>query len=146
MTPYHYFAQNFLMAFLAAVAAGIVIFCFGNARQWPMVRWIVVVVLVAVAGFTISWSVTRKAAEPLVIAGTVVDENGHPVGQAVVTLVADEALRAVSEDNGNFTLDLSGKVKGEERIRVHVTKQGYRPYDGSTQVPTAELVVQLHHL
>jgi len=143
---YPYFAQNFLMALLAAVAAGIILSCFGNVRRWPKKLWAIIILLIAMAAFVVSWSVTRSAAEPLIIAGAVVDENDRPLGQAVISLATDSSKRATSEDNGNFKLDLSGEAKRADRIRVHVTKEGYKSYDGSVQVPTADFVVQLRRL
>ena len=134
------------MALLAAVAAGIILSCFGNVRRWPKKLWAIIILLIAMAAFVVSWSVKRSAAEPLIIAGAVVDENDRPLGQAVISLATDSSKRATSEDNGNFKLDLSGEAKRADRIRVHVTKEGYKPYDGSVQVPTADFVVQLRRL
>ena len=45
--------------------------------------------------------------------------------------LSDGSVRYLSEDNGNFVLDLTGKLKDSERARVRVTKEGYAPYDGA---------------
>src|ERR1700719_2623020 len=75
---------------------------------------------------------SSRGAEPqpqttLVVAGTVVDQaTNRGVGQAVLS-IAGRAETYVTEDNGNFRLDIRGTLEGG-RARLHVAKQGYAPY------------------
>ena len=92
-----------------------------------------------------SWNHTPKSR--LIVEGTVVDEASNSgIGQAVVSLADGGGKSCTSVDNGNFLMDLTGDVTEFQRIRVRVTKDGYKPYDGTVTVPTHDFVVPLHHL
>ena len=77
-----------------------------------------------------------------VIAGIVVDqETNQGIGQARIVL-AGRAEGYVTEDSGNFRIDLQGNVPG--RVRLHVTKTGFLPLDTSVEPSgTNPLVLQL---
>lgn len=107
------------------------------------------VIIAAVVGAILQPSWWRGEPQPktaaLVIAGTVVDQaTNQGVGQAVL-LIAGRAETYVTEDNGNFRLDIRGTLEGE-RARLHVAKQGYAPYDGTVMPPTESLIVPLRKM
>jgi hypothetical protein len=75
------------------------------------------------------------------IAGIVVDENSHQgVGQATVT-IDGRTEGYVTEDSGNFRIDIRGDAP--KRLRLHVSKSGFRPFDTSVEPPVENLVLQL---
>ncbi len=115
--------------------------------KWPARRHFAVTLPIVLAAFVLSWMVTRDKTpdQSLVIAGTIVDESNNPLGQTTITL-ANTGERCFSEDNGNYKLDLTGKSKTSDRVRIHFTKEGYSPYDASVEVPTRGFVVRLHRL
>jgi hypothetical protein len=153
---YSFFAQNFLLPTLAALVAAILFGFLGDVRVWPLRMRMIVVATAFLIVFMISWTIVRfssrelgsteGAHKQLIVAGTVVDENNRSVGQATVTVATDDSQHSLSEDNGNFVLGLNANVKPSDRIRIHVTKNGYLPYDGSVQVPTHDFVIKLHRL
>jgi TIR domain-containing protein len=83
---------------------------------------------------------------PLVVAGTVVDQSTKlGVGQATISL-AGRTETYVTEDNGNFRIELRGQSGDNQRVRIHATKDGYQAADESA-TPTAEnLIIQLKKL
>ena len=144
MTSYSFFAQNFLLPSLA----GILVFVLLSLKKSSLTRRLAIATLVFAAALAVSVSVSwrRTPEQRLVVAGTVVDDvSNSGIGQAVVSL-ADGGGSYVSEDNGNFRMDLTGQVSESQRIRIRVTKEGYRPFDGTVAVPTYDFVVQLRHL
>jgi hypothetical protein len=96
--------------------------------------------------FGVCWLVTQRGepAVTVVLAGTVVDEANQPLGQATITLA--DGSSHLSEDNGNYRLDLTGKAKKSERITIRVTKSGYSPVDATVEVPTEGYIVQMGRL
>jgi hypothetical protein len=76
------------------------------------------------------------------ISGIVVDrDTNRGIGQAAITLIG-RAEQYVTEDSGNFRIDLpSGPAK---RLRLHVTKGGFQPLDMSVEPPVENLYLQLH--
>lgn len=80
-----------------------------------------------------------------IVAGTVVDEiTNRGVGQAIVSLGEEkDALVQLSEDTGNFRLRLPPSDGAAERIRLRVTKVGYRPLERSVLPPVENLVLPL---
>jgi hypothetical protein len=142
-----HFVEGILLPFLAAMLAGVVIVFFSGGLNWPVKKHLTRTVPLLVVLLFVSWLVTRdnKPEVHLTLAGTIVDAaTSNPIGQAAISL-ADMSEHTVSEDNGNFWLDLTGKIS-QPRIRVHVTKDGYSPFDGSVQLPAGGFVIQLHHL
>jgi hypothetical protein len=79
--------------------------------------------------------------EPLVVAGTVVDQSTNMgIGQA--TIVVDEQNASfVSEDTGNFRIVLAGTKR--DPVRLSVTKDGYFKVDQSVTPPTHALILQM---
>jgi hypothetical protein len=76
-----------------------------------------------------------------VVAGIVVGEGTNKgIGQATITL-AGRPEKYVTEDNGNFRIEIRAKIP--ESLRLHVDKAGFLPLDTTTQVPAADLVLQL---
>jgi hypothetical protein len=135
--------SHFVDYFLLPTLAGSVIYVL--AAKWS-VKWrLTGTVLVFLIALAVSWSVTHRPAPKLIIAGTVLNDSNDPVGQATITL-ANGGERYLSEDNGNFMVDLTGKVKESERVRLQVTKDGYSPFDGTVEPPTDNFIVRLHKL
>jgi uncharacterized membrane protein YcjF (UPF0283 family) len=75
------------------------------------------------------------------ISGIVVDrDTNQGIGQASISL-AGRTEQYVTEDSGNFRIDLpQGSPK---RIRLHVSKSGFRPFDTSVEPPADNLVLPL---
>jgi len=148
LNAYTHYAELFLLPLLATVGAGCILAFVFDGLHWSLKTHLKVTLPLLLATFLIAWLlVSRSSTESrMVVAGTIVDQaNNNPIGQATVSLL-DGSVRYVSEDNGNFVLDLTGKLKDSERARVRVTKEGYQPYDGTVVVPTQGFVVPLHHL
>jgi hypothetical protein len=144
VTPYSFFAQNFLLPTLAGLVVALLL----SFAHIPLKKRLAI----AVAFFLVAWLVSasvswhRTPKPRLIVEGTVVDEaNNNGIGQAVVSL-ADGGKSCTSVDNGNFVIDLTGYLKESQRIRIRVTKDGYKPYDGTVAAPTHDFVVPLHHL
>jgi|HubBroStandDraft_5_1064220.scaffolds.fasta_scaffold177975_3 hypothetical protein len=80
----------------------------------------------------------------LVIAGTVVDQKtNQAIGQANLSVVG-RSESYVSEDNGNFRIQLHApELEGGRIIRIHVAKPGYAPYDGTVSPPSENLIIPL---
>ena len=77
----------------------------------------------------------------MAIAGMIVDQGtNQAIGQATIT-VAGRADEYLTEDNGNFRIVLHGEAA--ERLRIHVSKPGFRPLDISVEPPAENLVWQL---
>jgi len=68
--------------------------------------------------------------------------TNQSIGQAVLSL-AGRTETYVTEDNGNFRIELHGTFPENGRARLHVTKQGYAPYDATITPPTESLIVPL---
>jgi hypothetical protein len=149
VSAYSYFVQNFLFPTLAAFAAGLL--SLGGSRKSSGRKRLVIALLIGILAFGLSWSVipSGKTERPTVVAGAVVDDSSNdPIGQALVILTDEsprELARELSEDNGNFRLDLTGKLRGP-RVRIHVAKDGYASADRTAEVPAEGLIIQLHHL
>jgi hypothetical protein len=76
------------------------------------------------------------------IAGIVVDQDTNQgVGQATI-VIAGRTEEYVTEDSGNFRIDL--RADAPKRLRIHVSKSGFRPLDTSVEPPAESLVLPLH--
>lgn len=148
MTTYSHFVDGFLLPALAALFAGGVVAVFFGGLRWSIKKHLWVTLPILVLAFVASWLITMssKPEHVLTVAGTVVDETtNQPVAQALVGL-ADGSKHDLSEDNGNFRLDLAGTISKVARVRIRVTKNGYSPFDGTVEVPTEGFVIRLRHL
>jgi hypothetical protein len=77
-----------------------------------------------------------------VVAGTIVDQStNRAVGQALISIVG-RSETYVTEDNGNFRISLQSVLPRDGIVRIHVSKPGYAPYDGTT-TQTETLIVPL---
>jgi hypothetical protein len=77
----------------------------------------------------------------IAIAGIVVDQDtNRGIGQAKI-VVAGRAEEYVTEDTGNFRIDL--RADTPKRLRLHVSKNGFQPLDTSVEPPAESLVLQL---
>lgn len=148
MNTFAHYVESYLLQTLAAICAGGVLALVFGRLHWSRRKHLTVTLPVILLSSLAAWLLVASfSPRPrMVIAGTIVDQaNNDPIGQATVSLV-DGSERYISEANGNFVLDLTGKVKDFERARVRVTKEGYQPYDGTVVVPTQGFVVPLHRL
>ncbi len=145
MNVYSHYVDYFLLPVLGAIVAGILIY--GLTMKWPIKKYLWIILPVSLMALAVTWSVTQTSspAGKLIVAGTVLNDSNDPVGQATIT-VARGGDRYLSEDNGNFTLDLTGKVKESERVELRVTKDGYSPFDGTVEPPTDSFIIRLHKL
>jgi len=95
-----------------------------------------------------SWWRSDKPSPPIInqiIAGRVVDEvTNLGIGQASISIVG-RSETDISEDNGNFRIDLQAPIPKSGTVRIHVLKAGYIPRDETT-TPTESLVVQLRQM
>jgi len=92
------------------------------------------------------WKLAPRPTVERVIAGTVVDEaTNQAVGQAVVSIVG-RTETYVTEDNGNFRIELHDALPEDGRVRLHVTKSGYAPYDKTVTPPNESLIVPLKRM
>jgi hypothetical protein len=75
------------------------------------------------------------------ISGIIVDQNTNQgIGQALIVL-AGRTERYVTEDSGNFKIDLPADAP--RRLRLRVTKNGFQPLDTSVESPADSLVFVL---
>ncbi len=75
------------------------------------------------------------------ISGIVVDrDTNQGIGQALIVF-AGTTEQYVTEDSGNFKIELPSGVAG--RLRIHVTKSGFQPIDTSVEPPADNLVLLL---
>jgi hypothetical protein len=75
------------------------------------------------------------------ISGIVVDQDTNQgIGQATIA-IAGRTEEYVTEDTGNFRIDLHGDAP--KRLRLHVSKSGFQPLDTSVEPPAENLVLQL---
>ena len=75
------------------------------------------------------------------ISGIVVDrDTNQGIGQAVITL-AGRTEQYVTEDSGNFRIDLPSD--SPKRLRLRVSKSGFQPLDTSVEPPADNLVLLL---
>jgi hypothetical protein len=113
---------------------------------------LVVGVLALVAAWLVvpefrKWSgLDRSEAQPQVekktISGVVVDrDTNRGVGQALVT-VEGRTEQCITEDSGNFRIDLASD--SPVRLRLRVSKSGFHPIDTGVEAPVDNLVLPLH--
>jgi hypothetical protein len=77
---------------------------------------------------------------PQVLAGNVVEVgNNRAVGQAIIVIVG-RAEEAVTDDNGNFRIDIPAGVSRQLRLRV--SKPGFKTLD-TTVEPSENLILPL---
>lgn len=89
---------------------------------------------------------SEPAKSLLVIAGTVVDgKTNDAIGQAILS-IAGRTETYVTEDNGNFRIKLHSSLPGDGRVRLHVTKPGYMPYDGAVTPPEEDFIIPLKRM
>jgi len=75
-----------------------------------------------------------------VIAGIVVEQaTNKGIGQATI-VVAGRTEQYITEDSGNFRIELRSQVP--KRLRLHVSKTGFQPLDISVE-PEESLVLPL---
>ncbi len=142
------FLELFLLPLLAAVAAGGILALFFGGLRWSCKKHLAVTLPLLVLSFGAAWIAVQKTEtkRDLAIAGAIVDESSNqPVGQALVT-ANDGSVTCLSEDNGNFVLNFKEGRSGAGRTRIHVSKAGYRDFDGTASWPSEGLEIQLHHL
>jgi hypothetical protein len=99
------------------------------------------VVIAAVIGIYPQIRGGRSDAESAVAGIVVEQDTDRGIGQATIT-VAGRTEQYVTEDSGNFRIDLPAGAP--KRLRLHVSKTGFQPLDMSVQAPAENLVLPLH--
>lgn len=86
----------------------------------------------------------QPATDRLLVTGTTVDAvSNDAIARAQITLVG-RSESAVSDDNGNFTIEILGNGEPQINLRLRVSKDGYAPYDVQITAPATGFVVPLH--
>jgi hypothetical protein len=138
----------FLVQFIIPTCVGLLVALFGAKSLGTRSRVIVGLVIFVIA-FIVSLFLTHSrsaVAQHWVVAGTVEDDTTREgIGQANVML---EGLAApyATEDNGNFRIELKGALRNSERVRIRVTKAGYKDYEVTLTPPKDNLTVLLQKL
>lgn len=87
----------------------------------------------------------RPTANMLTVTGTTVDAiSNDAIKQAQITLVGRHES-SVSDDNGNFRLELRTRGEAQTDLELRVTKAGYESYDSQITAPADGYVVPLRH-
>jgi hypothetical protein len=148
MDTYSHLLDGFLLPSLAAIVAGAILGLLFGGLKWSYKKHLAITLPVVFVSFCGALIAIRlgEARQTLVVEGVVVDDSTNkPIGQAIVS-VADGKTSYISEDNGNFRLDLTGKITALEKARIHVSRNGYAPYDETVTVPAVGVEIALHHL
>jgi hypothetical protein len=140
-----YLAQNVLLPLLVAVGAGIVLLWLGGGVKWRLTKHLYITLPIVLAAYSVCYFATRRSepAKPPVVAGRIVNDLNESVPQATVSL-ADGSRRSESDDDGKFSLDLTGKAHALDTVRIRVSKAGYSQFEGTTQVPADDFIIHLH--
>lgn len=91
------------------------------------------------------WRPAQKSSDHFVIAGTVVDNGSNQAVPQAAISVSGRTETYITEDNGNFRFEIRGLSPGE-RVRIHVTKDGYRPFDEAVTPSAENLVIPLRKM
>lgn len=111
----------------------------------------VVTLIVAILGLVAAWLVVpdfrrwtgldKSEAQRTSISGIVVDRNTNQgIAQASIVF-AGRTEQYVTEDSGNFKIDLPPDAP--RRLRLRVSKSGFQPLDTSVEPPVDNLVLPL---
>ena len=122
-----------------------------RTNRWITVIGLVVAILALIAVWLvvpefrklIGWEKPEGQSLPknLTISGIVLDpDTKQGIGQATITF-AGRTEQGVTEDSGNFSIDLS--LDSPKRVRLHVNKSGFQPLDTSVEPPADNLVLLL---
>ncbi len=99
----------------------------------------ILLLIFACAVYPISWGQDRS------VSGTVVSENGFPMKNIKLSVV-DVPISAKTNKNGVFTLK---KVRSEDTIIVHITKQNYIKFplgdNDSLKLILSDKMVAIHN-
>lgn len=84
----------------------------------------------------------QNQAENKSISGIVVDQDTNQgIAQASIVIVG-RTEQYVTEDSGNFRIDLPSDVP--KRLRLRVSKAGFQSRDTSVEPPADNLILPLH--
>jgi CarboxypepD_reg-like domain len=136
------FVTNFVLP--SCVALFVALFGAGNLST---LRKVLLGLIVFVIAFLVSLFLTHPwkgtVAQHWVVAGTVEDETTREgVGQAEVS-VDGVAAPYMTEDNGNFRIELNATARDSQRVRIKVSKAGYKNYEATVTPPKDNLTVLL---
>jgi hypothetical protein len=137
--------EDFITKFVFSLGVALIVFILNKkGRGWTSWRKTLLAAGVFFLVLFVSTFVPiNGTAKHWVVAGTVEDEGTHEgVGQADV-LVDGLTLPYKTEDNGNFRIELNGRMRQSERLRIRVSKTGYKPYDVTLTPPKDNLIVLL---
>ena len=137
----------FLSQFVLPLCLFAVLLFWAKDRPWPLwLRGLLTAAVFFVAFLVASFIQRKTTAQHWVIAGTVEDEaTREGVGQADVFLEGINS-RSTTEDNGNFRIELKGKMRNGEPLRIKVTKVGYRASEETVTPPQDSIIVLLPKL
>ena len=109
-------------------------------RKPTLTGTIIGAVAIVVAALIGIYPSIRKQNTTQVIAGMVVEQStNRGIGQATI-LLAGRTEEYVTEDSGNFRIQL--QASAPNRVRLHVTKVGFQPLDITVE-PQENLILQL---
>jgi len=107
--------------------------------------FVIIAALISTFGPT-WWRSVLTPRQQLVIAGTVVDEASNlAIGQATISL-SGRTETYLTDDNGNFRIEIRGLNGDGQPVRIHVTKDSYRPFDEAITPSAENLIVPLRKL
>jgi hypothetical protein len=111
-------------------------------RKSPIIVAVIGAAAIIVAALIGIYPSLKDRRTDAAIAGIVVDqETNQGIGQARIA-IAGRTEEYITEDTGNFRIDLRGNT--QRRLRLHVSKTGFQPVDTSVEPPAENLVLQLH--
>lgn len=92
------------------------------------------------------WRHPSAPTQPFVIAGVVEDQISRAaIGQATISL-SGRTETYVTDDLGNFRIELRGSADQNHMMRIRIAKKGYQPYDEAVSPPVENLVILLQRL
>jgi CarboxypepD_reg-like domain len=118
-------------------------------RLWET-RWWGILILTVVGGLII-WAITRhfdkamppSAASNWIIAGVVADSKTNASLPRAEVSIPGRLEKNITDDNGNFRIELPEDFPASKTLRVRVAKAGYKTRDESVTVPSDDLYVLL---
>jgi hypothetical protein len=110
-------------------------------RKPAIVAAIISALAVIVAALITVYPSLRNQTTASTVAGIVVEQDtNRGIGQATVT-IAGRTEQYITEDSGNFRIDL--RTDASKRLRLHVVKTGFQPLDVSVEPPAENLILPL---
>jgi hypothetical protein len=145
--------EAFLTLFVIPTCAGLLVVLFPAkdlSTRRRAVLGLIFFVLACTASLWLTHPWRGAAAQHWVVAGTVEDDTTREgIRQAKVFIegvISPYIPPYITEDNGNFRIELNGTWRNAERVRIKVTKAGYKDYEVTLTPPKDNLTVLLQKL